>query len=155
MTDVADRETYAALISYADSLPSGDEFQKLVQLLGLHTLLTQRVPDAVSELIKELKLLPQRFSVDASEIEGATQSLQGVSGQVGSTIEMLNTQAKSITATITTELATLQTAASKLQRRNAELLMEARETSWIGKIMALSLALLLGIVTGMLISNRG
>ena len=52
LTDAADRETYAALISYADSLPPNDEFQKLVQLLGLHTLLTQRIPDAVRELIE-------------------------------------------------------------------------------------------------------
>lgn len=155
LTDAADRETYAALISYADSLPPNDEFQKLVQLLGFHTLLTQRIPDAVRELTKELNELPQRLSTDASEIEGATRSLKSVSEQVGSTIAMLNTQAKGITATIATELATLQTAASRLQRRNTELLVEARETSWIAKTMALSITLLLGIVIGMLISIRG
>jgi hypothetical protein len=50
-----DRETYAALISYFDSLPPGDELFQLAQLLGLLSLLGQRVPEAVAELLIEVR----------------------------------------------------------------------------------------------------
>jgi hypothetical protein len=55
LTSPEDRETYAALISYFDSLPSGDELFQLAQLLGLLSLLGQRVPDAVAELLIEMR----------------------------------------------------------------------------------------------------
>ena len=55
LTTPEDRETYAALISYFDSLPPGDELFRLVQLLGLLSLLGQRVPDAITDLLTELR----------------------------------------------------------------------------------------------------
>jgi hypothetical protein len=42
LTDPTDRETYASLISFVDSLPPGDELSRLVELLGLLSLLGQR-----------------------------------------------------------------------------------------------------------------
>jgi hypothetical protein len=41
LTDPTDRETYASLISFVDSLPPGDELSRLVELLGLLSLLGQ------------------------------------------------------------------------------------------------------------------
>jgi hypothetical protein len=55
LTEPEDRETYAALISYFDSLPPGDELFQLAQLLGLLSLLGQRVPDVVAELLIEVR----------------------------------------------------------------------------------------------------
>jgi hypothetical protein len=55
LTEAQDRETYAALVSYFDSLPPGDELFRLAQLLGLLSLLGQRVPEAAAELLAELR----------------------------------------------------------------------------------------------------
>ncbi|HWF48101.1 MAG TPA: hypothetical protein VG168_13920, partial [Bryobacteraceae bacterium] len=55
LTNPEDRETYAALVSYFDSLPPGDELFRLAQLLGLLSLLGQRVPDAINEFLTELR----------------------------------------------------------------------------------------------------
>ena len=55
LTDPQDRETYAALISYVNSLPPGDELLRLVELLGLLSLVGQRVPDALGEFLQELR----------------------------------------------------------------------------------------------------
>ena len=55
LTDPTDRETYAGLISYVDSLPEGDELSRIVELLGLLSLVGQRVPDALGELLIELR----------------------------------------------------------------------------------------------------
>jgi hypothetical protein len=55
LSDPADRETYAALISYVNSLPKGDELLRLVELLGLVSLVGQRVPAAVAEFLAELR----------------------------------------------------------------------------------------------------
>ena len=55
LTEPQDRETYAALISYVNSLPPGDELFKVVQLLGLLSLLGQRLPDALAEFLAELR----------------------------------------------------------------------------------------------------
>ena len=55
LTDPKDRETYAALISYLNSLPPGDEFIRLAELLGLVSLVGQRVPDAMAQFLRELR----------------------------------------------------------------------------------------------------
>jgi hypothetical protein len=52
LTDPQDRETYAALISYFQSLPPGDELSRLAQLLGFLSLLGQRLPDALAEFLE-------------------------------------------------------------------------------------------------------
>ena len=55
LTDPADRETYASLISYFHSLPPGDELLRLAQLLGFLSLLAQRLPDILSGFLATLK----------------------------------------------------------------------------------------------------
>lgn len=55
LTEPQDRETFAGLISYFDSLPAGDELLRLAQFLGLLSLLGQRVPEAVRDLLEELR----------------------------------------------------------------------------------------------------
>jgi hypothetical protein len=47
LTEPEDRETYAALMSYFNSLPEHDEMFRLVELLGLLTLAGQHIPDAI------------------------------------------------------------------------------------------------------------
>jgi hypothetical protein len=55
LTDSQDREAYAALVSYVNELPPGDEFRQLTEMLGLLSLVGQRVPDALAELLAELR----------------------------------------------------------------------------------------------------
>ena len=55
LTDSQDREAYAALVSYVNELPAGDEFRQLTEMLGLLSLVGQRVPDALAELLAELR----------------------------------------------------------------------------------------------------
>ena len=55
LTDPTDRETYAGLISFVDALPENDELFRIVELLGLLSLVGQRVPDALAELLAELR----------------------------------------------------------------------------------------------------
>ena len=55
LTEPEDRETYAALISYFNSLPEHDEMFRLVELLGLLALVGQHIPDALAEMLVELR----------------------------------------------------------------------------------------------------
>lgn len=55
LTKPEDRETYAALLSYFHSLPDHDELFHIVELLGLLSLLGQRLPEALSEFLAELR----------------------------------------------------------------------------------------------------
>ncbi|HMJ21161.1 MAG TPA: hypothetical protein VK513_04610 [Terriglobales bacterium] len=55
LTEPQDRETYAALISYIHSLPPGDEFRRLAELLGFLSLLGQRIPDALRESVETFR----------------------------------------------------------------------------------------------------
>jgi len=55
LTEPQDRETYAALISYVHSLPPGDEFRRLAELLGFLSLLGQRIPDALRESLEAFR----------------------------------------------------------------------------------------------------
>lgn len=48
LTDPLDRETYADLVSYFDSLPPDDEMFRFARLLGLLTLIGQRIPEAAA-----------------------------------------------------------------------------------------------------------
>ena len=55
LTKPEDRETYAGLISYFRSLPDHDELFHIAELLGLLSLLGQRLPDALGEFLAELR----------------------------------------------------------------------------------------------------
>jgi hypothetical protein len=55
LTDPQDRERYAAILTYLQRLPEEDEFSHLAELLGLLSLMGQRVPDAIAELLIELR----------------------------------------------------------------------------------------------------
>jgi hypothetical protein len=56
LTDPHDRETYADLVRYFDSLPPDDEMFRLARLLGLLTLVGQRIPEAAATLTAELQV---------------------------------------------------------------------------------------------------
>jgi hypothetical protein len=55
LTKPEDRETYAGLISYFHSLPDHDELFHIAELLGLLSLLGQRLPDALAEFLAEFR----------------------------------------------------------------------------------------------------
>jgi hypothetical protein len=83
LTEPQDRQTYAALISYFNSLPEGDELFRLVELLGLLSLMGQRLPDALAELLVELRTQAKaageyHAQVDARLADFPAQIVEGV-----------------------------------------------------------------------------
>ena len=69
LSDSEDREIYADLISYIDSLPENDELFRLAQLLGLVSLLGQRLPDALFGCITEIRKQAEIAAHDRARIE--------------------------------------------------------------------------------------
>ena len=75
LTDRQDRETYAALISYVNSLPPGDEFVRLAEMLGLLSLVGQRVPDALGEFLAELRAQTKAAATYHSQVDARLAAL--------------------------------------------------------------------------------
>jgi hypothetical protein len=57
LTDSEDRERYTAILLYLQTLPLEDEFRHLAEIMGLLSLLGQRVPDALAGAMTELREL--------------------------------------------------------------------------------------------------
>jgi hypothetical protein len=70
-----DREAYAALMTYFSSLPPGDELRRVAELLGLLSLLGQRLPDALAAAITELRELTERAGDYYGEIDARLAAL--------------------------------------------------------------------------------
>ncbi len=70
-----DREAYAALMTYFSSLPPGDELRRVAELLGLLSLLGQRLPDALAAAITELRELTERAGDYYGEIDARLAGL--------------------------------------------------------------------------------
>lgn len=77
LTKPEDRETYAGLISYFHSLPSNDEMFEFVELLGLLTLLGQRLPDALAESIAEMRTLAKASAEHHAQVDQRLAALPG------------------------------------------------------------------------------
>ncbi len=75
LTDSQDRETYAALVSYVNELPPGDEFRQLTEMLGLLSLLGQRVPDAMAEFLAELRSQTKAAATYHGQVDARLASL--------------------------------------------------------------------------------
>jgi hypothetical protein len=70
LADLQDREKYAALLSYVRALPPTDEFRHLVEMLGLLSLLAQRVPDALAEFLAELRGQTKAMGDYCAQVDG-------------------------------------------------------------------------------------
>jgi hypothetical protein len=75
LTEPEDRETYAGLISYFNSIPEHDELFRLVELLGLLTLLGQHIPDALAEMLVELRAQTTAASEYHAQVDARLASL--------------------------------------------------------------------------------
>jgi hypothetical protein len=75
LTEPEDRETCAALISYFNSLPEHDEMFRLVELLGLLALVGQHIPDALAELLVELRAQATAASEYHAQVDKRLASL--------------------------------------------------------------------------------
>jgi len=75
LTKPEDRETYAGLISYFESLPDHDELFRIVELLGLLSLLGQRLPDALAEAMTEMRELTTAASDYHDQVDARLASL--------------------------------------------------------------------------------
>jgi hypothetical protein len=199
LTETQDRERYAALISYLNSLPPGDEFRKLAELLGLLSLLGQRIPDALAELLNELRTqvtaasqyhaqvdsrlasLPDEIAagVDidtmanslaesfrqqlaatglettANLLRNSSREITALSGQISASLKPTAQEYKSVTATISSELARLTLASDELRRHNSQLMAQERSNNWwLYGFMMLSI-LLVGILAGITMEKSG
>jgi hypothetical protein len=70
-----DREAYAALMTYLSSLPPGDELRRVAELMGLLSLLGQRLPDALAAALAELRELTERAGDYYGEIDARLAGL--------------------------------------------------------------------------------
>jgi beta-glucosidase-like glycosyl hydrolase len=199
LTETQDRERYAALISYLNSLPPGDEFRKLAELLGLLSLLGQRIPDALAELLNELRTqvtaankyhaqvdsrlasLPDEIAagVDidtmanslaesfrqqlaatglettANLLRNSSREITALSGQISASLKPTAQEYKSVTATISSELARLTLASEEVRRHNSQLMAQERSNNWwLFGFMMLSI-LLVGILAGITMEKSG
>lgn len=77
LTDPEDRETYAALISFLDSLPENDELFRLAQLLGLVSLVSQRIPEAMGECLAEFRQQTKAVAEYWRQVDARLASLPG------------------------------------------------------------------------------
>lgn len=75
LTNPADRETYAGLISYFEALPDHDELFHIVELLGLLSLLGQRLPDALAEAMTEMRELTTAASDYHDQVDARLAAL--------------------------------------------------------------------------------
>lgn len=64
-----DRAAFARLVSYISRLPAADEFRQLTEMLGLLTLIGERIPEAAAELLTELRLQSNTLAEFHSAIE--------------------------------------------------------------------------------------
>ncbi len=70
-----DQAAYARLVSYISSLPAADEFRQLTELLGLLTLIGERIPVAAVELVAEIRAQTETAAEYHAAIEGRLASL--------------------------------------------------------------------------------
>jgi hypothetical protein len=199
LTEPEDRETYAALMSYFNSLPQQDEMFRLVELLGLLTLAGQHIPDAIAEMLVELRAqataasnyhaqvdarlasLPDEIAdgVDidalakdmaeslrqqlaatglettANLLRNSSREITALSGQISASLKPAAQEYKSVTATISSELARLTLASNELRKHNAQLIANERSNNWwLLGVMMLAI-LLAGIVAGISMEKSG
>jgi hypothetical protein len=121
LTDPDDREAYAALISYFDSLPPGDDLAQIAKLLGFLTLLGQHIPDAMAEFLETFR--------QERKVPGSAADYAGIG------------------STVSAELAKLTIATRELQRHNAA--RDGRQRrEWVLEILFGSVLVLLGVLAG-------
>ena len=75
LTNTQDRETYSALMCYLNRLPPGDEFRQLAELLGLLSLLGQRIPDALAEFLDEFRSKTKAEAEYCAKVESRLANL--------------------------------------------------------------------------------
>jgi len=198
LIDPLDRETYAALVSYVNSLPPGDELIRLLEMLGLLSAVGQRIPDALGEFLQELRdqtkavatyhgqvdtrlaALPQEIAsgVDPAAIakamsesfrqqlrqtglldtaqllKVATDTINGLSADLTTSLKPAATEYRGLTATIAAEVKKLDAAATVVEQHNARLTTREKSNWWMFLAAAVFAAFLAGGVAGILLEKR-
>jgi hypothetical protein len=119
LTEPEDRQTYAALVSYFNALPEHDEMFRLVELLGLLTLAGQRIPDAIAEIVVELRTQATAASAYHTQVDARLASLPN---EIAAGIDV-EAMAKDMAESLRQQLAAtgLQTTASLLRKASKEI----------------------------------
>jgi hypothetical protein len=199
LTDSEDRERYTAILLYLQALPPEDEFRHLAEIMGLVSLLGQRVPDALAGAMTELRELTdaavnhhaqvdkrlaslpdeifdgvdvEALAKDMAEslrqqlaatglettanlLRNSSREITALSGQISASLKPAAQEYKSVTATISSELARLTLASNELRKHNSQLMANERSNNWwLFGFMMLSI-LLVGIVAGITMEKSG
>jgi hypothetical protein len=127
LTEPEDRQTYAALVSYFNALPEHDEMFRLVELLGLLTLAGQRIPDAIAEIVVELRTQATAASAYHTQVDARLASLPN---EIAAGIDV-EAMAKDMAESLRQQLAAtgLQTTASLLRKASKEITALSGEIS--------------------------
>jgi len=119
LTEPEDRETYAALISYFNSLPEHDEMFRLVELLGLLALVGQHIPDALAEMLVGLRAQATAANEYHAQVDGRLASLPD---EIAAGVD-IDAMAKGMAESFRQQLATtgLETTANLLRNASKEI----------------------------------
>ncbi len=119
LTDLEDRERYAAIVLYLQALPPEDEFRHLAELMGLLSLLGQRLPDALADAMAELRQLTDRAGAYYGEID---ERLAGLPGAITAGVDV-GRIAKDMGEAFRQQIATtgLEISAAQLRDASAEI----------------------------------
>jgi hypothetical protein len=77
LTNGEDRERYMAILLYLQALPPEDEFRHLAEMMGLLSLLGQRLPDALAESMTQMRSLTDKAGEYYGEIDNRLEALPG------------------------------------------------------------------------------
>jgi len=75
LTNCEDRERYMAILLYLQALPPEDEFRHLAEMMGLLSLLGQRLPDALAESMAQMRSLTDKAGEYYGEIDNRLEAL--------------------------------------------------------------------------------
>ena len=119
LIDAQDREVYAELMCYLNSLPPADEFRRLAELLGLLSLMGQRLPDALADSLAEMRHLTETAGQYYSDVD---RRLAGLPHEITKGVNPA-TIAKAMSESFRQQLAAtgLQDAATLLRSSSGEI----------------------------------
>jgi hypothetical protein len=66
-----------AILLYLQALPPEDEFRHLAEMMGLLSLLGQRLPDALAEAMAQMRSLTDKAGEYYGEIDNRLEALPG------------------------------------------------------------------------------
>lgn len=113
LTNPSDREAYGDVLMYFNSLPPDDELFRLARMLGYTALLAEHIPDAVGELLNEIRAQTQAVREFRDALD---ERLAAIPGDIAGNVDLSavgRALAESIRQSAGAELLELRTLATE------------------------------------------